>query len=96
MKRTDLRRLVSDTTVDIYEALAPQLGKSLSEIQNRTDLTPEQKSDEILLDMIGYVKSCTNEILIQVLCEVLHLEEEESTQPEKLRRISISKTDREV
>lgn len=84
MTKSKLRRLVSDTTVDVYEALAPQLGKSLADIQSRTDLTEEQKSDEVLLDIMGYIKSCTNEILIQVLSEILDLQEED-TPPQKLR-----------
>ena len=85
MTKTELRRLVSDTTVDMYEALAPKLGESLAALQTRTDLTEEQKSDEVLLAVIGYIKSCTNEILIEVLGEVLGAEEDTSAQPQKLR-----------
>ena len=36
-----------------------------------------QKQDEISLHMMGYVKSCTNEIIIQVLSEILGLEDED-------------------
>ena len=40
------------------------------------NLTESQKQDEISLHMMGYVKSCTNEIIIEVLAEILGLEEE--------------------
>ena len=32
-----------------------------------------QKQDEISLHMMGFVKSCTNEIIIEVLGEILGL-----------------------
>ena len=51
--KKDLRNLVSQTTIETYEELTPQL------IQ--------------LIDM----KSCTNEIIIEVLAEILGLEDEE-------------------
>ena len=60
VKKEDLRKLVTDTTVEIYE-----------------ELTQGQKQDEISLHMMGYVKSCTNEIIIQVLSEILGLEDED-------------------
>lgn len=84
MTKTDLRRLVSDITVDTYEALAPQLGQQLQKTQGRLDLTDEEKSNEILLDMMGYIKSCTNEILIEVLAQVLDIKNETGN-PEKIR-----------
>ena len=84
MTKTSLRRLVSDTTVETYESLAPALGRQIEQIQLRSDLTEAQKSDELLLSFMGYIKSCTNEILIQVLSEILELEEEEDT-PSKIR-----------
>ena len=41
------------------------------------ELTPAQKQDEISIHMMGYVKSCTNEIIIEVLAEILGLEDED-------------------
>ena len=38
-----------------------------------TELTESQKQDEISLHMMGFVKSCTNEIIIEVLGEILGL-----------------------
>ena len=38
------------------------------------NLTEAQKQDEISLHMLGYVKSCTNEIIIDVLAEILGLD----------------------
>ena len=37
-------------------------------------LTEAQKQDEISLHLLGYVKSCTNEIIVDVLAEILGLE----------------------
>ena len=48
-------------------------------IRDRTkhdeSLTEAQKQDEISLHMMGYIKSCTNEIIIEVLAEILGLED---------------------
>ena len=67
---------MTDTTVEIYEELTPQLVKLIQDTKkNRTDRG--QKQDEISLHMMGYVKSCTNEIIIQVLSEILGLEDED-------------------
>ena len=65
VKKEDLRKLVTDTTVDIYEELTPQLVKLIQDTKKNTELTEGQKQDEISLHMMGYVKSCTNEIIIQ-------------------------------
>lgn len=73
-----LRKLVSDTTVEIYEELTPQLIHLINETKNNRSLTEAQKQDEILLHMVGYVKSCTNEIIIEVLSEILGLEDEKT------------------
>ncbi|EOS68513.1 hypothetical protein C818_03318 [Lachnospiraceae bacterium MD308] len=72
--KMELRKLVSDTTVDMYEELTPELIRLINETKNNTSLTEAQKQDEILLHMVGYVKSCTNEIIIEVLSEILGLE----------------------
>ena len=66
--KKDLRNLVSQTTIETYEELTPKLIQLI-------DMT--KKSDEISLHMLGYVKSCTNEIIIEVLAEILGLEDEE-------------------
>ena len=72
--KMELRKLVSDTTVDMYEELTPELIRFINETKNNNSLTEAQKQDEILLHMVGYVKSCTNEIIIEVLSEILGLE----------------------
>lgn len=76
-KKSDLRKLVTQTTVEMYEELTPQLVQLINETKNDPNLTEAQKQDEISLHMMGYVKSCTNEIIIEVLAEILGLEDEE-------------------
>lgn len=75
--KEELRKLVSQTTVETYEELTPQLVRLIQETNSRPDLTESQRQDEISLHMMGYIKSCTNEILIEVLAEILGLEDEE-------------------
>ena len=41
-------------------------------------LSEAQKQDEISLHMMGHIKSCTNEIMVEVLAEILGLEDEEA------------------
>ena len=77
VNKTDLRKLVTQTTVEMYEELTPQLVQLINETKNDPNLTEAQKQDEISLHMMGYVKSCTNEIIIEVLAEILGLEDEE-------------------
>ena len=72
--RISLRKLVSETTMEVYEELTPQLIRLIEETKRNDTLTEGQKQDEISLHMIGYVKSCTNEIIIDVLAEILGLE----------------------
>ena len=76
VKKEDLRKLVTETTVEIYEELTPQLIRLIDETKNNEQLKEAQKQDEISLHMMGYVKSCTNEIIIEVLGEILGLNEE--------------------
>ena len=76
-KKADLRKLVTQTTVEMYEELTPQLVQLINETKNDPNLTEAQKQDEISLHMMGYVKSCTNEIIIEVLAEILGLEDKE-------------------
>ena len=72
--KEQLRKLVSDTTVEIYEELTPQLVRLIDETKHNDTLTEQQKQDEITLHMLGYTKACTNEIIIEVLGEILGLE----------------------
>lgn len=76
VKKEDLRKLVTETTVEIYEELTPQLIRLIDVTKHNEQLTEAQKQDEISLHMMGYVKSCTNEIMIEVLSEILGLNEE--------------------
>lgn len=76
VKKEDLRKLVTDTTVEIYEELTPQLIRLIDETKHDVSLTEAQKQDEISLHMMGYVKSCTNEIMIEVLAEILGIQED--------------------
>lgn len=72
--KEDLSKLVTQTTLETYEELTPQLVALLEEVKHNDQLTEAQKNDEILLHMMGYVKSCTNEIMIEVLGEILGLD----------------------
>lgn len=77
-KKEDLRKLVTQTTVEIYEELTPQLIRLIEETKRDASLSEAQKQDEISLHMMGYIKSCTNEIMVEVLAEILRLEDEEA------------------
>ncbi|MCI7812470.1 MAG: hypothetical protein SO016_05800 [Lachnospiraceae bacterium] len=72
--KKELSKLVTETTVDIYEDLTPQLIMLLDQTKHNEKLTEAQKQDEILIHMMGYIKSCTNEIIIDVLAEILGLD----------------------
>lgn len=76
VSKEELRKLVSQTTVETYEELTPQLIQLIQETNAKTELTEAQRQDEISLHMMGYIKSCTNEIIIEVLAEILGLEDE--------------------
>ena len=75
--KQQLADLVTGQMMDTYEELAPQLIQLIDMTKKRTDITDDQKWDEILLHMMGYVKSCTNEIMIEVLAEILGLQTDE-------------------
>ena len=72
--KEELNKMVSQQTIETYEELAPQLIQLIDMTKRRTDLTEAEKNDEISLHMIGYVKSCTNEIIVEVLAEILGLD----------------------
>lgn len=72
--KEDLNKLVTQQTLETYEELAPQLIQLIDMTKKRADLTEAEKWDEISLHMMGYVKSCTNEVIIEVLAEILGLE----------------------
>ena len=76
-KKGDLRNLVTETTKEVYEELTPHLIQLINQTQRNPGLTDAQKQDEISVHMMGYVKSCTNEIIIEVLSEILGLGDEE-------------------
>ena len=76
VNKDDLRKMITQTTIEMYEELTPQLVQLINETKNDPNLTEAQKQDEISLHMMGYVKSCTNEIIIEVLAEILGLEDE--------------------
>ena len=77
VNKADLRKMVTQTTIEMYEELTPQLVQLINETKNDPNLTEAQKQDEISLHMMGYIKSCTNEIIIEVLAEILGLEDQE-------------------
>lgn len=74
-KKEDLRKMITQMTVETYEELTPQLIRLIEETKRNDTLTESQKQDEISLHMLGYVKSCTNEIIIEALAEILGLED---------------------
>ena len=74
IKKEELRNLVTQTTLETYEELTPHLVQLINETNRNPELTEAQKQDEISLHMMGFVKSCTNEIIIEVLGEILGLE----------------------
>lgn len=69
--KEELRKLVTDITLETYEELTPQLIMLIDQTKKNPDLTEAQKQDELLLDFMGYIKSCTNEIIIEALAEIL-------------------------
>ena len=72
--KEELNKLVSQQTIETYEELAPQLIQLIDMTKRITYLTEAEKNDEISLHIMGYVKSCTNEILVEVLAEILGLD----------------------
>ena len=72
--REELRTLVSEAKIEIYEEMTPQLIKLIDETKHNENLTEAQKQDEISLHMLGYTKACTNEIIIEVLGQILGIE----------------------
>ena len=73
--KEELRNMVSQTTIETYEELTPQLIQLIDQTKHDESLTEAQKQDEISLHMMGYIKSCTNEIIIEVLAEIFGLED---------------------
>lgn len=72
--KEDLNKLVTQTTIETYEELTPQLIQLIDQTKHDESLTEAQKQDEISLHMMGYIKSCTNEIIVEVLAEILGIE----------------------
>ena len=73
-KKEELRNLVTQTTLETYEELTPHLVQLINETNRNPELTEAQKQDESSLHIRRFVKSCTNEIIIEVLGEILGLE----------------------
>ena len=73
-RKEDLRKMVTQTTIEMYEELTPQLIQLIETTRHDDTLSEAQKQDEISLHMLGYVKSCTNEIIIEVLAKILGLD----------------------
>ena len=65
--KEELRNMVSQTTIETYEELTPQLIQLIDQTKHDESLTEAQKQDEISLHMMGYIKSCTNEIIIEMI-----------------------------
>ena len=76
VKKEDLRKMVTRKTLDIYEDLTPQLIQLIDQTKHDDSLSEAQKQDEISLHMMGYIKSCTNEIIIEVLADILGIQED--------------------
>ena len=76
VKKEDLRKMVTQKTLDIYEDLTPQLIQLIDQTKHDDSLSEAQKQDEISLHMMGYIKSCTNEIIIELLSEILGIHED--------------------
>ena len=76
VKKEDLREMVTQKTLDIYEDLTPQLIQLIDQTKHDDSLSEAQKQDEISLHMMGYIKSCTNEIIIEVLAGILGIQED--------------------
>ncbi|MCI8666169.1 MAG: hypothetical protein HFG82_05835 [Dorea sp.] len=74
-RKEDLRKMVTQTTIETYEELTPQLIQLIETTKRDDTLSETQKQDEISLHMLGYVKSCTNEIIVEVLAEILGLDD---------------------
>ena len=74
-KKDDLRKMVTQTTIETYEELTPQLIQLIEKTKRDDTLSEAQKQDEISLHLLGYVKSCTNEIIVEVLAEILGLDD---------------------
>ena len=72
--KEELNKLVTQTTIETYEELTPQLIQLIDQTKHNDKLTEAQKQDEISLHMMGYMKSCTNEIIIEVLAEILGID----------------------
>ena len=76
VKKEDLRKMVTQKTLNTYEDLTPQLIQLIDQTKHDDSLSEAQKQDEISLHMMGYIKSCTNEIIIEVLAEILGIQED--------------------
>ena len=51
--KTELRKMITQTTVEMYEELTPQLIQLIDQTKKDPNLTEAQKQDEISLHMMG-------------------------------------------
>ncbi|MFA9375273.1 MAG: hypothetical protein ACERKZ_00825 [Lachnotalea sp.] len=72
--KDELSKMVTQTTLETYEELSPQLIMLLDQVKHNEELSEAQKNDEVMLNIMGFIKSCTNEIIIDVLAEILGIE----------------------
>ncbi len=72
--KEDLSKMVTQTTLYTYEELSPQLIMLLDKVKHNEELSDAEKNDEIMLNIMGFIKSCTNEIMIDVFAEILGIE----------------------
>ena len=75
VSKEELRKMVTQTTIETYEELTPDLVRLIDQTKQDGSLTEAQKQDEISLHKMGYMKSCTNEIIVEVLSEILGLDD---------------------
>lgn len=74
MTKEALRKMVTQATIETYEGMTPELIQLIDQTKKNTLLSEAEKQDELTLHIMGYIKSCTNEIMIEVLSEILGLE----------------------
>jgi hypothetical protein len=72
--KKELSKMVTQITLETYESLTPQLIMLLDKVKHNKELSDAEKNDEVMLNIMGFMKSCTNEVIIDVLAEILGVE----------------------
>ena len=62
-RKEDLRKLVTNTTIEMYEELTPQLVQLIRETESNEELTEAQKQNEISLHMMLIISSTIHQII---------------------------------